>query len=69
MPFVKIYYPENILNEEELEKMGECIHLSLIEHFNIPENDYFQMFLPYQQNKFYIIHIICWKEEKREQRI
>ncbi|MCU5522809.1 tautomerase family protein, partial [Bacillus cereus] len=46
MPFVKIYYSENILNEEELEKMGECIHLSLIEHFNIPENDYFQMFLP-----------------------
>lgn len=22
MPFVKIYYPENILNEEELEKWG-----------------------------------------------
>ncbi|EEK89920.1 4-oxalocrotonate tautomerase [Bacillus cereus] len=66
MPFVKIYYPENILNEEELEKMGECIHLSLIEHFNIPENDYFQMFLPYQQNKFlYNPYYLLERGEKR----
>ncbi|AGE77677.1 TPA: tautomerase family protein [Bacillus thuringiensis] len=66
MPFVKIYYPENILNEEELEKMGECIHLSLIEHFNIPENDYFQMFLPYQENKFlYNPYYLLERGEKR----
>lgn len=52
MPFVNVYYHENILNKEELKKIGECIHLSLIEHFNIPENDFFQMFLPYQQNHF-----------------
>ncbi|MBK5504920.1 tautomerase family protein [Bacillus mycoides] len=52
MPFVNVYYHEDILNKEELKKIGECIHLSLIEHFNIPENDYFQIFLPYQQNQF-----------------
>ncbi|MFE9079133.1 tautomerase family protein [Bacillus mobilis] len=52
MPFVNVYYYENILNKEELKKIGECIHLSLIEHFNIPENDFFQMFLPYKQNHF-----------------
>ena len=38
--FVNVYYHENILNEEELKKIGECIHLSLIKHFNIPENDF-----------------------------
>lgn len=59
MPFVKVYYPENILNKETLKKISECIHLSLIDHFNIPENDYFQMFLPYRLNEFFIIHIIC----------
>ncbi|MGN4444182.1 tautomerase family protein [Bacillus cereus group sp. MYBK79-1] len=52
MPFVNVYYPGNILNKEELKKIGECIHISLISHFNIPENDYFQLFLPYQQNHF-----------------
>ncbi|MGY2612775.1 tautomerase family protein [Bacillus pretiosus] len=52
MPFVNVYYHENKLKEEEIKKIGECIHLSLIEHFNIPENDFFQMFLPYQQNYF-----------------
>ncbi len=68
MPFVKIYYPENILNEEELEKMGECIHLLLIEHFNIPENDYFQMSYLYEQNKF--LYNPCYLlEGEREQRI
>ncbi|EOO26809.1 hypothetical protein ICM_01150 [Bacillus cereus BAG1X2-3] len=66
MPFVKIYYPENILNEEKLGEIGKCIHLSLIEHFNIPENDYFQMFLPYQQNKFlYNPYYLLERGEKR----
>ena len=50
-------------------KNGECIHLSLIEHFNIPENDYFQMFLPYQQNKFLYNPYYLLEREKREQRI
>ncbi|PER34067.1 tautomerase family protein, partial [Bacillus cereus] len=26
MPFVNVYYHENILNKEELKKIGECIH-------------------------------------------
>ncbi|MGE6536733.1 tautomerase family protein [Bacillus luti] len=66
MPFVKFYYPENILNEEELKKIGECIHLSLIEHFNIPENDYFQMFFSYQQNQFlYNLYYLLDRGEKR----
>lgn len=66
MPFVKIYYSENTLNEEELEKMGECIHLSLIEHLKMI---IFKCSYLTNKTNFYIIHIICWKEEKREQRI
>ncbi|MCU4937834.1 tautomerase family protein, partial [Bacillus cereus] len=47
-------------------KIGECIHLSLIEHFNIPENDFFQMFLPYQQNHFlYNPYYLLERGEKR----
>ncbi|MDP1456468.1 MULTISPECIES: tautomerase family protein [Bacillus cereus group] len=52
MPFVNVYYHENKLYKEELKKIGECIHLSLIEHFNIPKDDYFQLFLSYSQNHF-----------------
>ncbi len=55
---VNVYYHENKLNKEEIKKIGECIHLSLIEHFNIPENDFFQMFYPINKITFYIIHII-----------
>ncbi|MEH7463507.1 tautomerase family protein [Bacillus thuringiensis] len=53
MPFVNVYYPDGQLNEEELKKVRNSIHHSLIEHFNIPENDYFQMFLPYPSNQFF----------------
>ena len=27
MPFVNVYYPEDILNKEKLKKISECIHL------------------------------------------
>jgi phenylpyruvate tautomerase PptA (4-oxalocrotonate tautomerase family) len=70
MPFVNIYYPESILNKEELKKISECIHLSLIEHFNIPENDYFQMFLPYRLNEFFNNpYYLLEQEEKRTENI
>lgn len=58
MPFVNVYYHENILNEEELKKIGECIHLSLINHFNIPENDFLKCFYLINKIIFYMIHII-----------
>lgn len=66
MPFVKVYYPENILNEEKLGGIGKCIHLSLIEHLKMI---IFKCSYLINKTNFYIIHIICWKEEKREQRI
>ncbi|KMN45184.1 MULTISPECIES: tautomerase family protein [Bacillus] len=70
MPFVNVYYPENILNKEVLKKISECIHLSLIDYFNIPENDYFQMFLPYQPNQFfYNPYYLLERKEKRTENI
>ncbi|MRB73523.1 tautomerase family protein, partial [Bacillus thuringiensis] len=50
MPFVSVYYPEGLSNKEELKKVSNSIHKSLIEHFEIPEKDYFQMFVPYPPN-------------------
>ena len=53
MPFVNVYYPEHQLNDKELKKVSICIHQSLIQHFHIPKNDYFQLFLPYPPQHFF----------------
>ncbi|MDO6847936.1 tautomerase family protein [Priestia megaterium] len=53
MPFVNVYYPEHQLNDKELKKVSNCIHQSLIQHFHIPKNDYFQLFLPYPPQHFF----------------
>ncbi|EMA6343937.1 tautomerase family protein [Bacillus cytotoxicus] len=67
MPFVNVYYPKGLLKkEEELKKVSNSIHYSLIEHFEIPENDYFQMFFPYSSNHFfYDSDYLLEGEEKR----
>mgnify|MGYP005994467803 CR=1 FL=1 len=53
MPFVHVYYPEGLSTREELEMVSKDIHGSLVEHFNVPKDDYFQMFLPYPPYQFY----------------
>lgn len=66
MPFVNVYYPEGQLNKEELKKVSNSIHHSLIEHFKIPENDYFHLFLPYPSDQFfYDPHYLLEGEKKR----
>ncbi|MGM7634917.1 tautomerase family protein [Bacillus sp. Hm123] len=66
MPFVNVYYPDGQLNKEDLKTVSDSIHHSLIEHFEIPENDYFQMFLPYPSNQFfYDRHYLLEGEKKR----
>lgn len=65
MPFVKVFYPEIFYNKENLEKVSEGIHQSLIEHFNIPEDDYFQMFFPYQANHFFYNSFYLLEEGKK----
>lgn len=68
MPFVSVYYPEGLSNKEELKKVSNSIHKSLIEHFEIPEKDYFQMFVPYPPNQFFYDPYYLLEEEKREQK-
>ncbi len=53
MPFVNVYYPECQLNDKELKEVSNCIHQSLIQHFHIPKDDYFQLFLPYSPQHFF----------------
>ncbi|MGF2623898.1 tautomerase family protein [Bacillus cereus] len=65
MPFVSVYYPEVLSNKEELKKVSNSIHKSLIEHFEIPENYYFQMFFPYPPNQFFYDPYYLLEEEKK----
>ncbi|MFS2173738.1 tautomerase family protein [Priestia megaterium] len=53
MPFVNVYYPECLLNDKKLKEVSNCIHQSLIQHFHIPKDDYFQLFLPYPSHHFF----------------
>ncbi|KAB2393495.1 MULTISPECIES: tautomerase family protein [Bacillus cereus group] len=70
MPFVNVYYPEGQLNKEELKTVSNSIHHSLIEHFKVPENDYFQMFLTYPPNQFfYDPHYLLEGEKARTEKI
>ncbi|MDU9691986.1 tautomerase family protein [Priestia aryabhattai] len=66
MPFVNVYYPEHQLNHKELKEVSSHIHHSLIQHFHIPEDDYFQLFLPYPfQHFFYDSQYLLERGEKR----
>ncbi|MDR7242848.1 tautomerase family protein [Priestia megaterium] len=66
MPFVHVYYPEYQLNDKELKKVSNYIHQSLIAQFHIPEDDYFQLFLPYpSQHFFYDSQYLLENGEKR----
>jgi 4-oxalocrotonate tautomerase family enzyme len=65
MPFVNVYYPEGLSNKEELKKVSNSIHHSLVEHFEVPENDYFQMFLPYPSNQFFYDPFYLLEGEKK----
>ncbi|MED3975546.1 tautomerase family protein [Priestia megaterium] len=66
MPFVNVYYPEHQLNDKELKEVSSNIHQSLIQHFYIPKDDYFQLFLPYpSQHFFYDSQYLLERGEKR----
>lgn len=53
MPFVHVYYPKSQWEEKELREVSEEIHKSLMIYFNIPTEDYFQLFSPYALGQFY----------------
>ncbi|WP_143306246.1 tautomerase family protein [Chitinophaga vietnamensis] len=43
MPFVQVYHG-NHFSQSEKKQISLAIHSSLADHFNVPENDYFQVF-------------------------
>lgn len=53
MPFVRIGYMEQQYTEQELPCISYCILKALIEHFQVPEKDYFQVFHAHKQSEFY----------------
>ncbi|PEI93448.1 tautomerase family protein [Bacillus pseudomycoides] len=65
MPFVTVYYPENQLNKEKFKKVSNGIHLALMEHFQIPKDDYFHMFLPYPSHQFFYNPYYLLEEKKK----
>lgn len=53
MPFVRVGYMEQQYTEQELSDISCCIMNALIEHFQVPEKDYFQAFHAHKQSEFY----------------
>ncbi|MFS8211896.1 tautomerase family protein [Paenibacillus polymyxa] len=53
MPFVRVGYMEQQYTEHELPGISRCIMNALIEHFQVPEKDYFQVFHAHKQSEFY----------------
>ncbi|TQR98623.1 tautomerase family protein [Paenibacillus ottowii] len=53
MPFVKVSYMEQQYTEQELPGISRCIMNALIEHFQVPPKDYFQVFHAHRASEFY----------------
>ncbi|WP_058829358.1 tautomerase family protein [Paenibacillus polymyxa] len=53
MPFVRVGYTEQQYTEQELPGISCCIMTALIEHFQVPPKDYFQVFHAHKQSEFY----------------
>ncbi|TXK81447.1 tautomerase family protein [Paenibacillus sp. N3.4] len=53
MPFVRVSYLENQYTDKDLPRISQCILKALIEHFNVPEDDYFQVFHAHKKSEFY----------------
>ncbi|MFE4710224.1 tautomerase family protein [Paenibacillus sp. NPDC056722] len=53
MPFIRVSYQEGQYKPEELPLISEVIMEGLMEHFNVPEDDYFQVFHAHKPYEFY----------------
>ncbi|MGG1652797.1 tautomerase family protein [Paenibacillus sp. NRS-1780] len=53
MPFVRVGYMEDQYTEKELPGISCSIMNALIEHFQVPAQDYFQVFHAHKQSGFY----------------
>lgn len=53
MPFIRVSYLENEYQENELQMISKSIMKVLMENFNVPENDYFQVFHAHKPSEFF----------------
>ncbi|MGD8188503.1 tautomerase family protein [Brevibacillus ginsengisoli] len=83
MPFMRVSYMENQYTERDLPIISQCIMSALIEQFNIPEKDFFQVFHAHKPSEFYYnpdylniartdrllyIQITCGSDRSRDQK-
>ncbi|OCT15944.1 tautomerase [Paenibacillus pectinilyticus] len=53
MPFVRVSYLDNQYTEAELPIISQCILETLMTHFHVPADDYFQIFHGHSKHEFY----------------
>ncbi|MGO4185420.1 tautomerase family protein [Paenibacillus sp. TAF43_2] len=53
MPFIRVSYMENQYGKEQLPIISHAIMNALIQHFNVPEDDCFQVFHSHKESEFY----------------
>lgn len=53
MPFVRVSYLENKYDEPQLSAISQVIMHALMEHFHVPEDDFFQVFHGHRAGEFY----------------
>jgi len=53
MPFIRVSYMEEQYDTRLLEQISKTIMCALIKHFNVPEDDYFQVFHAHRAGEFF----------------
>lgn len=53
MPFIRVSYMEEQYDTRQLEQISKTIMCALMRHFNVPEDDYFQVFHAHRAGEFF----------------
>jgi phenylpyruvate tautomerase PptA (4-oxalocrotonate tautomerase family) len=53
MPFIRVSYMENQFEARQLERISQTIMNELVQHFNVPADDFFQVFHSHRPQEFY----------------
>lgn len=53
MPFIRVSYLEQQYKADQLKLISKVIMSALIEHFNVPEDDFFQVYHAHRAEEFY----------------
>lgn len=53
MPFIQVSYMEQQYTSQQISIISQTIMKALIQHFKVPEDDYFQIFHAHKPGEFY----------------